>query len=597
MIRSIRTLLMTLALALPLAQTGCEVEIYEIPIHVIALADDDGGRMATITPQQIADHIGFTNTVYTPAGIQFSFDPATDWEWRWDTALNSMQNSGSGWWEGPNAVAARYPGKIVIFLRWGGTDPVDRAGNGFAYPPDTGAPLQPDAVLPTDNVDFIAMPSNNLGGLSGGFLGHELGHYLGLYHTQPTWGGDAGVIQGILDDDGLPGLDGDGLSDTPPDAGPNHFTTNTLWTNGCDGSSGYTASSDAVVTGSVVITPDRANVMGYFRCAPIHFSVQQLLLMRETLQHEFRRHLIEPVCFPDHHRLPVEDFQRCVDYWTHKGRWPVTVSATQNPGGVIGGGGPIYMTSSIQPGAPRYVRHLATSGAYQSTFDDAAARGFRPEQVQGVRINGESRWNAVWTPAEGAFASFHNMTLASFGDRWTQYGDLGWQLVDFNVFDGAGGMRFNATWVDRPHSGYIAHYDMDAASYDALFDDYALLGWEVMRFSTYSTPYGKRYAALWHPAQGPYVHHPSQTPAEHQANYDALTVQGFRIRQLHDYDGLISAIWTLPPAPSVQIGSLSSSEPSASLTARTGLVSVDETVEGLWAPMSAEQGGLTAVSR
>ena len=103
-------------------------------------------------------------------------------------------------------------------------------------------------------------------------------------------------------------------------------------------------------------------------------------------------------------------------------------------------------------------------------------------RLQGVRINGESRWNAVWTEAEGPFASFHNMTLDSFADRWTQFGDLGWQLVDFNVFDGAGsvdstvfgggsGMRINATWVDRPHSGYIAHYDMDAETYDALFDE------------------------------------------------------------------------------------------------------------------------------
>ncbi len=543
-----RCALAILSLALPILLTGCEIKVHTIPIHVIALSDDDGGRANQVTQAQIANHVALSNTIYQPAGIQFSFDPTTDWETRNDTALNSMQNGGSNWWVLPNSVAVRYPGKIVIFLRFGPDTSMNpsAAGNGFAYPPNTGQTVPSSVSLPTDNVDFVALPNrmNSLWPNNQGFMGHEIGHYLGLFHTQPTWGRDIPTIQGLLDTQGLAGLDGDGLADTAPDAADAHWLANNPWTNRCQGTAGYTSPSAG---GDVVITPDRGNVMGYFWCQPLNLSGQQILILRKTLRHDLRRHLIEPVCSPDHHRLPAEDFQRCVDYWRPKGWWPVSVSATQNPGGGIAGSGPVYMTSSIQPVAPRWVRHLATSSGFESAFDDALADGFRPEQVQGVQVNGQTRYNGVWNPIDGQFESYSSMTASSFASKWSELEELGWQLVDFNVHDHGSGFRFAATWVNRPHSGYFAHYDMNAEVYDQLFDGYAAGGWELMRFSTYRDDFGqKRYAALWHPVEGPYVHHPWQTPAEHQANYDTLYVQGYRLRQLHDYDGLISAIWYWP---------------------------------------------------
>ncbi len=539
--RNYGSMALGLALCLLLLGTGCNFQVHSIPLHVIALSDDDGSRGNTITPAEFAAVVEDMNDLYQPAGIQFTFDASSDWEERWDTDLNSMQNGGTGWWELPNEVAWHYPGKLVVYLRWGPNQQI--AGNGFAYPPDTGQAIPASAPLPVDNVDFIAMLNQpNL--LSAGFLAHEIGHYLGLFHTHPTWGGDAANIQPILDALGATGLDGDGLDDTPPDGAPNHYMANSGAGSACAGTGVYQAPSAATISGTALIAPARQNIMSYFRCGDIEFSFQQVLVMRMTLEHDFRRHLIEPVCMQDHHRYPVEDWQRCVEYWALKGHWPVTVSAADM--------GKIVMTSSIQKGSPTYVRHLVDSDRYQETAEDAEDDGYRPEQVQGVLIEGQPRWSAVWTKINGNFSSRHGVPVETFAQSWTDMTDKGWQLVDFNVMDdwddpGSDTPRFNFTWEDQGSMDFIAHYDMTDADYQALFWDYDDDGYEVVRFNSYSTPNGKRYAALWHPQKMDYAHIPWQSANTYQTNAELYAQSGFRIRQLHDYDGLISAIWIREP--------------------------------------------------
>jgi hypothetical protein len=206
------------------------------------------------------------STAYAPAGLRFEFDETVDWQPMQDTTLNSLDNNDPNYWKYPNQVAARYPGEIVVFLRWGsGSAP---AGNAFAFPPDTGAPVPPSVTLPTLNVNF--------------------------YHTFPGWRDDlintpttAGAL--IKAAGGMAsGLDGDLLSDTPAEAGTQYYEINV---------NSYACSSiNSYVISGITFTPDRQNVMGYFGgrgCQPpYHVSTQQVRQIRMTLQHPTRRGLI-----------------------------------------------------------------------------------------------------------------------------------------------------------------------------------------------------------------------------------------------------------------------------------------------------------------
>ena len=74
---------------------------YRIRLQVIPLRDDNGNRSFTMTPEQMLIHVQDTNEAFATAGMRFEFDPLIDWNPLNNTALNSMVNWGSSWWEIP----------------------------------------------------------------------------------------------------------------------------------------------------------------------------------------------------------------------------------------------------------------------------------------------------------------------------------------------------------------------------------------------------------------------------------------------------------------------------------------------------------------
>ncbi len=69
---------------------------YRIRVHIIPLSDDDNGRAATTTAEQMAIHIEDANASFAAAGIRFNFDPVIDWTPLRNTILNSISSSKFG---------------------------------------------------------------------------------------------------------------------------------------------------------------------------------------------------------------------------------------------------------------------------------------------------------------------------------------------------------------------------------------------------------------------------------------------------------------------------------------------------------------------
>ena len=284
------TRLIIAAVVLLLQATGTlQGQTVHLRLHVIRLSDDNGTRLAAITPPEMLLWVQEANAAFarSNAGIKLHFvatESGPDWEVMKHTTLNQLSSSGAGW-SAANVVASQHYGKVVVFVRHG--DSNTATGNGFAFPPQSGK-----------SANFIALPGFTKttipkDAFSGPWVqnrwlfGHELGHYLGLGHTFPGWNDegtdtDAEALAAINKAGGkLSGLDGDSVPDSPPDAGTAYYRLKG-WKM-CSGPASYVIPAGSGKPG-YTITPMRTNLMSYFVCGLPRITPGQVARIRQTLK-------------------------------------------------------------------------------------------------------------------------------------------------------------------------------------------------------------------------------------------------------------------------------------------------------------------------
>jgi len=197
---------------------------YEVRLHVVRMANDDGSNPTAVTLANAEEWIRVANLVFAPARLRVLLDPATDFETRNNTRLNQLVE-GTGLKDDDdaindaNGIGDQFPNRIAVICRTSrplSAPPFGNCGPGCGF---SGFPGK-----------YVIMPAfdPNLAWL----FAHELGHYLGLPHTfrfviDTTR--DAGIVFDILGDS-LQALENDAsvVNDTPPEmiindqsAGPN----------------------------------------------------------------------------------------------------------------------------------------------------------------------------------------------------------------------------------------------------------------------------------------------------------------------------------------------------------------------------------------
>lgn len=245
--------------------------VITIPVHALRVADDDGGRPAVVTADQVKQWVDFANKVYSPAGIRFDFNPDSDWSPLNNTAVNNMlvdqRESRTSSLLG-NEIAAEHPGKLAILIRHGpGKRPTY---SGFAR----------------HNANYVAMPGYGMFKESGhptiSAFAHETGHYLGLWHTHP-----GGPFKTLKDAEAYfvshgkkpSAFDGDGLSDTPPDPAVSMLDTQ--------------RGVFSMELGGVEFKLPRRNLMSYYEERD-SLTPQQLARARWFVEQRARNNMISP---------------------------------------------------------------------------------------------------------------------------------------------------------------------------------------------------------------------------------------------------------------------------------------------------------------
>lgn len=288
---------------------------YTLQIQFVRTADDDGGRPSKLTRTQANQAIARANEVYRRNGgdVAFVMHPASDFDDLIEsTALNRDCIFAAGQTTAtieantdhsvdPNtlcdsvtpsnartAYGLERADRIVVFSR-GGNFAVEWDGNGGHW-----HVKRPSGGQSWGTQSYVRMPDDFNGST---LLAHELGHYLHNPHTfNDDDSADVATIADAKrvmeawvaehpDDHPSAVFDGDARSgyvvnDTPPDPRGSVLIAGHKGATKCDLDRGSVTVAIRVngATQNVTLTPDRSNVMSYFKGCdnfPQHFSDDQ----------------------------------------------------------------------------------------------------------------------------------------------------------------------------------------------------------------------------------------------------------------------------------------------------------------------------------
>ncbi len=286
----------------PTATTYSQYPYIEVPIQAVVVSDDDGSRATPITYDKIKAWVDKANEVWAPAGIRFLFTPQ-DMSTLANTLVNGLAGPTYEIWPAQraaaNQVAAQYPGKLVVFFRWG-----------LEAEPTTGGFTWID-------MNFVVMPIFEFfvcGHQNIEMLAHEIGHYFGLPHTFPELFHSLDEAVTYFSDNGNdPNIfNFDGFSDTLPDP----YIEIPL----------YQCENTASVTlNGIEFELPRDNLMSYYDRADT-LSEQQNLRARWFLEKRMENDMAMPVNLDaptplEAEDLAILDISGCTSNLTNMANW------------------------------------------------------------------------------------------------------------------------------------------------------------------------------------------------------------------------------------------------------------------------------------
>ncbi len=238
--------------------------------------------------------------------------------------------------------------------------------------------------------------------------------------------------------------------------------------------------------------------------------------------------------------MPVSQTQACFNHWTSKGKWPIGVSINEN----------LKVMESFQPGKNHPVYIMMTKQAFVDKFNKYK-NSMRPDKIDVVNTPQGLRYSCSWTPVDGAFLTFIDMSQSDFVSKWQNYRKEGFVVTDLHGYSRNNNVMYAATWVKRNHSNYATYVNMTKAGYQQKFNDFYKKGYYPIRFSAYKTSNGLRYAANWEKKTGKFIHYFNMGLAEVKTKNTQYKNQGYRLYHFQTYDAtngadLYSAIWFKP---------------------------------------------------
>jgi hypothetical protein len=194
-------------------------------------------------------------------------------------------------------------------------------------------------------------------------------------------------------------------------------------------------------------------------------------------------------------------------------------------------------------------RHGIPEASYQLEFDKIASSGYRLVWVDGYEVNGKTFFNVIFRPADGtAWVARHGLNAAAYQKEFDTWTAKGYRLLHIETYLSGGQICYAPIFVKSPGPGFVAYHGRTAAEHQAEFNKLTKDGWRPVNISVVSPGGDRRHTALYEKRDvGSFFTKSFLTPAEYQTHFNANVEDGRKLVYLnaytHDGSPRITAIW------------------------------------------------------
>ncbi|MCA9914782.1 MAG: hypothetical protein KC496_15620, partial [Anaerolineae bacterium] len=181
------------------------------------------------------------------------------------------------------------------------------------------------------------------------------------------------------------------------------------------------------------------------------------------------------------HGLTAEQYQEAFNNLVNRGYRLTNIS-----GYAINGEARYAAIWQQRPGPAWQARHGMTRDQYQQAFNDLAQQGYVLTQISGYRVNVDVLFAAIWEKQENVIWQVrHGLTSSAYQATFNQMLADGYRLAWVCGYSDTGIVRYAAIWRQENIGAWQANHGMDAAGYQRTFDDLKLRGYRPVHVSGY----------------------------------------------------------------------------------------------------------------
>jgi CubicO group peptidase (beta-lactamase class C family) len=174
--------------------------------------------------------------------------------------------------------------------------------------------------------------------------------------------------------------------------------------------------------------------------------------------------------------------------------------------GTDGASGELVTAAGVLPSSlydPDEIGWASIRGLSSSAFTEhfnAMKDEYLMMDIEVDEIDGEQRVAAVWqrnTDSRG-WAEHRNLDTNQFHDKWTEYKDAGYRLIDQDIYQLNGQWRYAGIWVqNKENLAWASYRNLTSDEFSAKFTEFKNAGYLMVDVEGYSTSNGLRYAMIW----------------------------------------------------------------------------------------------------